>query len=139
MLAHASAMDDMYTLAIDRPGNLIEVALTGFWRREATEAFCEEMRGHIATLGTGVGQHVLLCNLSGASVAPADTIAVLAQILASPAFAGIRARRIAFYTPSALLRLQMARVTGVRDGIAVFETRADAEAWLVEGSVSAAA
>lgn len=131
-------MEDMYTLAIDRSRHLIQIALTGFWRPEATEAFCDEVRHQIAALGTGAGQQMLLCDLTDANVAPAETIAVLAHILANPSFAGIKVQRIAFYTPSALLRMQMGRVTGARKGVAVFETRELAETWLMEGRAVAA-
>jgi len=129
----------MYKLHIDRRRNLVEIAIVGFWRRQDVESFCTRLRLGLGALGASLGTHTILCDLTEAGVAPAEAIAALGGIFANPAFAGFKARRCAFFTPSALSRLQMNLLTGVREGIAVFEDRATALAWLEEPVRAAAA
>lgn len=120
----------MQSFRVDVDRNLIEVTVDGFWRPDGLLDLYAQLRTVAAQLGSGVGKHALLCDLDGAQVGPAETVAMLTRVMSAPEFADFRARYVAFFSDSALMRMQMKRVAMARAGIAVLTTRAEALAWI---------
>lgn len=128
----------MNRIYVDRPRNLVVLSLTGYADRDSVVAFCAEIRIAVRSLGSAAGSHDIICDLSRVPVGPAETIAALADILSTPDYRDIRARRLALHTPSALSRLQLERLK-VRPGIEIFDSSIAAYRWLNEGRTMAAA
>lgn len=122
----------MDKIVIERPRLRLHVAITGFPTGEAVEALTARIREALPQFGDAIGRHTIFCDLSGSQVAPGDVVTLLFATLTNPAFAHLRARRLAFYTPSALSHLQVDRLRSARDGIRVFRDRGAALAWLDE-------
>ncbi|ODP37019.1 hypothetical protein [Sphingomonas turrisvirgatae] len=117
-------------IEIDRERKLVVVTVTGYFSVEAAHRATMETRIAIQSLGAGVGQHLTLYDLSAAAPAAADTADLIRMGFANPVYRKLWARKVAFCTPSSLLRRQVERIREVRDDIGVFDTRAAALAWL---------
>ena len=98
-----------------------------------------QVRQIVAGFGAQTGNHTIFCDLSGAMIAPGEVIALLFSTMTNPLYAHLRARRIAFYAPGALSRLQIDRLRAARPGIDVFQDKSDAIRWLDEKVVAVAA
>jgi len=121
----------LHSVTIDRTRNLIEVRLKGFFSPEDAGWMGEEVREAIRTLGTAAGQHVTLYDVSKVKIASKPTIAMMIGVFGNPVFRDLWARRVAFYSTSALGRLQLQRVCDVREDVGIFEDRPAALAWLL--------
>lgn len=129
----------MHSIHIDHKNILVDMRLSGFFTPEAAMAAVEDLRTAVRSLGTRAGQHVTLYDVSAVEVAPAATIELLKQSYTDPAIRALWARRIAYCTPSALARLQVARLREARPDIGVFTDRESAIAWLLAGDEIGAA
>ncbi len=122
----------MRNVIISRDKLTIFMRVSGFLDAAAVDEIAAEMRQAALTLGDAIGQHDFLFDLSGTNVAAQSAIDTLCRLLCDPQWQSRRARRIAFFTPSALLRLQLQRVCAARTGIAAFEDRKSAHDWLMQ-------
>lgn len=121
----------MQNICIDRVHNLIEVQASGFFDPERAQAAGEEVRLAIVSLGDAAGKHLTLYDVSNVDISPATTIELLQRTFANPAYRALWARKVAFFTPSALGRMQLARLRKSREDIAVFDNRQAALDWLL--------
>lgn len=122
----------MHSIRIDRANVLVDMRLSGFFTPEAAREAVEALRTAVRSLGPLAGKHVTLYDIGAVEVAPAATIEMLKRSFAEPGIRELWARRIAYCTPSALARLQVARLREARPDIGVFADRATALAWLLE-------
>ncbi len=118
----------MYEISVDRDHNLVRAALGGFFTVSEVQAFACEMQAVIASLNCIPGQHCVLIDASqGMPQAQDVTVAFVHMIGAAP----VQARRIAVVAEGALYRMQTRRILAI-DRSAMFETSAEAEAWIAE-------
>lgn len=112
-----------HVIAIDHARLLVEVRLAGFFNPLQAAHATDEVRAAIRTLGDRVGQHVTLYDASGIDVAPAATVELLKGAYADPAIRHLWARRVAYVSPSALMRIQLKRLRAARADIGIFAER----------------
>ncbi len=118
-------------IEIDRDRKLVVVKVVGFFSSEAAHRATMETRYAIQSLGDAVGQHLTLYDLTETAPVTVETVELIRMGFANPVYRRIWARKVAFCTPSSLLRRQIERVREVRADIGIFETRAEALAWLL--------
>ncbi|HWK36927.1 hypothetical protein [Sphingomonas sp.] len=126
-----SLEDSVHSIRIDPVHNLIEAKFTGYFTPEVAREAGEAVRAAIVSLGNGAGQHLSLYDVSEANIAPGETIELLQRTFADPRVRPLWARRVAYFTPSTLARLQLQRLRQSRDDIGVFADRDSALAWLI--------
>lgn len=117
-------------IEIDRERKLVVVKVFGFFSVEAAHRATMETRMAIQSLGNDVGQHVTLYDMTEAAPASRETVDLIRMGFANPTYRSIRARKVAFCTPSSLMRRQMERIREVRPDIGMFDTREAALEWL---------
>jgi hypothetical protein len=122
----------MHTVRVDPVRKLVEVKLTGFFTAEHVAPVAITVREAVQSLGPAAGQHSTLYDVSEADISPAPTIAAITAAFADPTFHPTRAQRVAFFSPSALARIQIQRLRGGREDIAVFADREAAVVWLLD-------
>ncbi|MES2336761.1 MAG: hypothetical protein V4537_01540 [Pseudomonadota bacterium] len=122
----------MYSIAIDRARLLVDMRLSGFFTPEIAADATQALRAAVRSLGADMGRHVTLYDATDLQVSPAETVAYIAASYAEPEIRPLWARRVAYCTPSALARMQVARLRSGRSDIAVHASREDALAWLLE-------
>lgn len=120
-----------FTVQTDPSRGLLLLTLSGFFNRCETLALRDARDAALAGLGTAPNQHVTLCDVSSCKIQAQDIVEVFATMLADPASAS---SRLAIVTGSSLARMQVRRLTRQRSGLAFFDARRDAEAWLFEES-----
>lgn len=120
----------MFTVQVDRARLFVDVRISGFFTAELSNEVRAHVRATIAALGRDVGRHVTLYDVSAVQVAPGTVIDAVKADFADRDGSRLRARRIAYCTPSALARLQAARICEGHADMAVFATRDEAIAWL---------
>jgi hypothetical protein len=121
----------MRNITIDRQRLVVFARVTGFLDAEMVTQITADMRDAARKLGSAMGQHDFLYDLTDTQVGDVATADALYTVLADQRTQHIWARRIAFFTPSALLTLQLQRLCAARPGrIAVFSDRRAATAWL---------
>lgn len=115
----------------------MDVRLSGFFTPEDARTAITDIRTAIRSLGGTVGQHVTLYDVTDVQIAPGSTVELLQQAFGEQEARELWARRVAYCTPSALARMQMARLRTVRPDIGIFADRASALAWLLSSDPSA--
>lgn len=120
----------MSDITIDHGRLIVFIRVTGFLDADAITQITAQMRDAARTLGDALGKHDFLADLSETMVCPGPAIDQLCALMSDPATRHLWARRVAFFTPSVLLRLQLRRVCEVRPGIAAFADRRSASDWL---------
>jgi hypothetical protein len=124
----------MFSIHIDRAQLLVDMRLSGFFTPAVAQDATIALRNAVRSLGPAIGRHVTLYDATDLQVAPGVTIEQVQAGFADPAIRHLWARRVAYCTPSALSRMQAARLRTVRSDIGVFATRDEALAWLLEVS-----
>lgn len=93
------------------------------------EQFSLDEQAAVRCMGLGSGEFDLLIETDGSVVQAQEITAAFGRLmLESP----LKARRIATVRASALTRIQSRRLQKLRSNTEVFETCAEAEAWLAE-------
>lgn len=115
-------------------GHLVEVKLNGYYSPDRAMRAMSALRRAIGALGERAGHHVTLYDVSTADVSPPETISLMQQAFAESLKMKVAAKRVAYWAPSALLRLQLKRLREGRGDIQVFADRDEALAWLLEKS-----
>ncbi|MHA6724105.1 hypothetical protein [Sphingomonas sp. RS2018] len=110
---------------------LVDVRLSGLFEPEAALSAVRAIRTAIRTLGPRIGEHVTLYDTTDITVAPPATITAMQESWRDPEAIRLAARRVAYCSPSALGRLQLARLRQGRADIGVFPGRTAALAWLL--------
>lgn len=127
----------MPVIRVDRSHRLIEVRLAGYYSRERAEAASGAVIAAIRALDGAPNTHLTLYNLEHLQVTSAETFAVLSDSYVDAGRQGYWARRVACYSPSALVRLQMGRLKLGRQDFGIFADRPAAMHWLVNGDRAA--
>ena len=121
----------MRNIVIDRQRLIVFARVTGFLETAAIKQITVDMRNAARTLGSAMGQHDFLYDLTDTKVGDQATVDTLYTLMADQTTRHLWAHRIAFFTSSALLTLQLQRVCTARPGrIALFSDRRNATAWL---------
>ena len=124
----------MFDIRIDRARLLVDVRLAGFLTPDSATKVIQALRDAVRSLGSDTGRHLTLYDATALKVAPGITVEQVAGAFADPAIRSLWARRVAYCTPSALVRMQIGRLRAARADIGVFATRAEALAWLFAAS-----
>ncbi|RZT56177.1 hypothetical protein EV283_0217 [Sphingomonas sp. BK036] len=124
----------MHSITTDLDTGIIEVEASGFWTIPHVENFLRDLdREARRVLATGK-RHLLLCNFSKSAIQPQEVISMLQRVAVSMP---LKSRKVALYTEGKLARLQVKRIASVRDDMAVFDDRATALAWILDGPAAA--
>lgn len=118
-------------IEIDPARKLVVVKVIGFFSPDAAHAATWETRRAIQSLGDDVGRHLTLYDLSDAAPSSAETVDLIRLGFANPIYKPLWARKVAFCTRSPLLRRQIERIREARPDIGLFDTRGEAQAWLL--------
>jgi hypothetical protein len=119
---------NMYKISVDRDRNLVRAELGGFFIVAEVQAFAREEQAAVESLGCIPGQHRVLIDASQCVLQAQDVVTAFAQMVsASP----VQARRIAVVAQGSLYRMQTRRILDT-DRSAMFETSAEAEAWIAQ-------
>lgn len=118
-------------IEIDRDRKLVVVKVFGFFSPEAAHRATMETRYAVQSLGSAVGQHLTLYDMTATAPAPAETVDLIRAAFANPIYHPIHARKVAFCSPSSLLRRQIERLREARGDIGIFEDREQALCWLL--------
>ncbi len=127
------AMNDKFSISIDRSRGLVSIVMAGLFTLEDVRAFYEARREAHKALGWARNGHMTLNDVRGMKIQPQDTIGAFQDMLADPDY---RSHRLAFITVPSLLRAQLLRALAGRDDARCFEDRAEAESWLFEDELA---
>jgi hypothetical protein len=119
----------MHKVIVNRAQALISVTASGFFDAAGLATAAADLHAAVRSLGARAGRHVTLYDLSGLKVAAPGTLDRFAAYWSKPEVE--LARRVALVTASPMVRLQMDRVSRVRDTLRVFDDRRDALGWLL--------
>ncbi len=125
------ARQPSHRIHVDLERKLIDVRPSGFFTPEDAGWVGEDVRAAVLSLGADVGRHVTLYDFSEVEIVPAATVDAINGMFANPKVRPLWARKVAIVSPSALMRLQAARMREARRDIEVFENRAAALGWLL--------
>ena len=120
----------MIEVTFDPQRKLVRTVMGGLLSTADVERFSREEQRAVETMGLKSGEFLLLVETRGDVVQRKDVVAAFQNLmLNSP----LKAKRIATVRAGALTTLQTRRIAAVRDAAQVFETVAEAEAWLFDG------
>ena len=122
----------MATIEVVQQHNMVLIRLEGMIDADELSAFLTQYRGALKSLGTGVGSHSVLVDLTSSQVNTAATVNAFMAFLADPRFAAERARHVAMVATSPLFRMQLDRIAAARPGMRVFSGEQAASSWLHE-------
>jgi hypothetical protein len=125
----------MYTIEVDTRRHLLRLTLEGFWQMDTVRAFAADEQAAAARLTCGAGEHLVLADLSGFTIQSQEVVAMCKAFING---ATNSSKRLALVAGPGLARIQYKRVMG-RDHMRMFQTIAEAEAWLLEGAAAAPA
>lgn len=121
-----------HSVEVDRVRLMVTVTASGFFTVEAAHEATMALRRAVQSLGRDVGRHATLYDLTGMAPVPAEAVELMRMGFANPVYRPIWARKVAWVTPSQLLRRQIDRVREARPDMRIFDTRDAAINWLVE-------
>lgn len=124
-----------YSIAIDRPRNLLDIRMSGFFHLEDVRRYRDAVQAATAELGGDPGRQRMINDITGMNIQAQDIVAAFADHMTDPRYV---ARRVAFVVEGTLARKQLERAVGSRDAC-LFRDRAAAERWLFAGDAAAAA
>ena len=117
-----------YTVSAEPARDLLRIELSGFFDSAALARFDAARRAAHKELRCLPNQHVVLVDVRQLQLQTQAAIGAARAIIAAPS---TRARRLAFVTGSAAIRMQVRRLSE-RPDIRCFERLSMAEAWLAE-------
>ena len=120
----------MHRIAIDRNQAMVSLVLAGFFSLDDVTSAAADLHAAIRSLGSRMGMHVTLYDMSDLQVAAAPVLERFGRYFSDPAMKPLWARRVAIVSNSALVQMQMQRIC--RDNMRVFAMRTDAVTWLLE-------
>ena len=125
----------MFTISSVPALKLVHVHLSGFLALQDVAELSRQEQAHVAAMGCGDDQFLLLIDASGSVIQSQEVVAAFQDIVAnSPR----KARRIAVVRGNSLTGQQTERILRVRDDAAVFYSLEEAEAWLFKAWAEAA-
>ena len=117
----------MYSIVSDKPRRLLTLELTGFWDIDEANAFARDQQRAVRAFGPPFGTHLTLADVSGWPIQSQSVSAIIRDLVVN---AGATSKRIALVGGDGLVRMQLKRVVE-RDGMRMFSSCREAEAWLV--------
>lgn len=120
----------MFKIILDRPGSLVFVRIRGFLEADDVASIIAETRKAGQSLGAGARPYDLLCDLTDTKVGSLAASDRFRDLINDDSTQHLWARRVAYVTPSALLRLQITPACARRPDIRIFDARRPALAWL---------
>jgi hypothetical protein len=129
-------MTATYSVIADPAHDLIRITLAGFFDDASMAGFAAARVAAHAMLRCGPNRHLTLADTRAIAIQSQEFVARWGAVLADPLY---RSRKLAFVTASSLARMQLQRAIGGRDSVACFMDMAQAEAWLLAATASAAA
>ena len=127
-------MSAHFTISVDRPRNLIDVRMSGFYALDDVQRYAAAIGEATLTLGGDPGRQRMLSDITGMQIQSQEIVAAFAAFMADPRYA---ARRIAFVVETSLARMQLNRAKMGREA-QVFHSRDEAESWLFADHQAAA-
>lgn len=119
----------MITVRAEPLHKRVRATMGGMLTVADVETFSREEQAAVRAMGLGSGEFDLLIETEGNLVQTQVVMQALGALIAeSP----LKARRIATVRDGVLTRMQSRRLSRERTGAEVFETVAEAEAWLAE-------
>ncbi|OYY71164.1 hypothetical protein [Sphingomonas sp. 28-63-12] len=122
----------MHNIVVDHQRDLVFARVSGFLDAAMIAALIAEVRVVGQRLRHGANGYDLLCDLSETKVAATVAADSFSGLLNDRSTQHLWADRVAYFTPSTLLRLQIERAAVSRADIAVFAERRSAISWLQE-------
>ena len=119
----------MHVMKTDLRTGIIEVELIGFWSLDDVAAYRRDLSGEAKQVAAIGKRHMLLVDYSQAVIQPQVVVAALASLtheIERPSL------RIAAFTQGRMAKLQAKRIAAERSDIVIFDSRAEALAWLME-------
>lgn len=123
------AMNDKFSISIDRSRGLVRIAMRGLFTLADVRDFFEARARAHAQLGLPRNAHLTLNDVRELKILPQDTLAAFCEMLADPDY---HSRRLAFVVAPTLVRAQVIRALAGRSAARSFEDPAEAERWLLE-------
>ena len=120
----------MITVTSDPSRKLVRAHMSGMLTVDEVKAFGRDEQAAVRGMALASGEFVLLVETEGNLIQTQDVIATFAELMVTTP---LKARRIATVRDGVLTRMQSRRVAKLREGSSmVFETVAEAEAWLFQ-------
>lgn len=115
----------MFSIKTDAPRKLVRITISGMVTVEEVQQFRQQERAAVTAMGCRLGDHLALADLTGCGLQLQQVVAAFQQVIEARG----QARRLALVTGDSVVRMQARRVIN-RPDAALFETIAEAEAWL---------
>lgn len=119
-------------ITIEPDQNLVRWNLAGKFEYADVLRLERERRSAIERLGLPPNEHLSLCDVSACLLSTEPVVLALQEVIGDPRY---RSKRCAMVVPGAVPRDQ-ARTVVARDDVAMFDSVAEAEAWLLADSIS---
>ena len=124
----------MFTISTEPHRQLVRIKVTGMLTLEQVADFYRAEHEAIRAMGCPLGQQIAIVDVSECPLQLQQIVEAFQKSMESPA----RAKRLAMVTGGSLSRMQARRILK-RDNAALFETVAEAEAWLFADPIARAA
>lgn len=115
----------------DRTNAISFARVAGFMDAEGLLQLSAQMDEVAFEFGEQVSRHGRLIDLSLAKAAPPSAIVALSREISDPRRTSLRAKRVAYFGASPLVQQQVRRLCALRSGLALFNSRQAAHAWLM--------
>lgn len=125
----------MITVTTDPARTLVQAHMAGFLEVEDVATFSREEQAAVRAMGLASGGFLLLVETSECLIQSQVVVAAFQDLILNSPF---KARKIAIVREGSMTRMQTNRILSIRDNAAVFQTRAEAEAWLFADHPAAA-
>ncbi|NJR77638.1 hypothetical protein [Sphingomonas corticis] len=131
-------MDGNFTFAVEPDRDLIRTRMAGFFDDDAFVRYVAARAAAFRQLRCGANQHLWLVDLREMKIQSQEMVTAFSTILSDPAY---RSKRLGFVVATSLARMQLRRALGDRcgNGVQLFVDANEAEAWVLTGSLRAAA
>jgi hypothetical protein len=115
----------MFTIETQPEHKLVRVKLSGMLTLEEVEEFYRQEHDAILRMGCALGEQIVLVDMTECPIQMQQIVSAFQNTMDRPD----RAWRLAMVTGGSLSRIQARRVAQ-REYVAMFDTTAEAEAWL---------
>ena len=130
-------MQPCFHLAVDRRRRLLTFMASGFFDLASIERVAGEKAAASHALGGDLHDHSSIVDVCDCKIQAQEVAEGFARVIRDPRYL---ARRVAFVVgPSSLARMQVRRTTQELATVRMFDSVAEAEAWLFAGEACEAA
>jgi hypothetical protein len=119
----------MYTIATEPQHRLVRITISGLLTVDCVAALYREEHEAIRAMGCPLGQQIVLVDITKCPLQFQEVVENFREGIGSEK----SARRIAFVTGPSAARMQARRIIE-REDVQLFETRPEAERWLLRAS-----